>query len=434
MKTFVAICVDQLGWSHCGDLPNLTTFLDAKPRLVRASYLPTLTETAHVTLASGTSPSSHGVVGGEVIRRDGDRLVHLRMADDAYNGGRPGDGSELLHRLHEVDVQTFVIAGKDKVAFALDPRPSKVDRGSDVAFRATYERVYADDGRRILKIQDGKEEAAFWPSFSLDKRCLKHPDTDRLLLQAAHKLLQNRWDPARHAFVFVGLPHLDQVGHRHPRTSEEVEDALKLLDVEIPRFLESCREEAEDPDGLRTVVMGDHGSHEVDRVVWPQGGRIWAAVRGGQQVELPLPVEHLERSPADGSPAMIFDGGTVRFWTKPGQARAVVDFLQEKKNRWGEFLEHVVTLAELDRAIGKADADTSHHENWGDVVGFATQQASLCKLDWMRWESVDGEQHPIAPWGEHGTSCDADRSVVWWGEGDAHHTLLEDAAAFFEET
>ncbi len=423
MKTFVTVVIDQLGWADRDNLKYITKRL-GQPARVLTPYFPTVTETAHASLGTGSLPCSHGVIGSETLT--GRDLRHCRIRESIYVDNRAQQTTSRLEVLEDQGVQVFVVAGKENVAKLVDPRPNFSGPG----VRVTYETDQMTEALALSVLDEYGHQAD--PVWQLDTAPFpngrRDPCFDSCLIEIARLLLRNARDPGRDAFLFLGLPYLDVFGHDHTRANPDFATTIQKLDARLDKFLNEIG--IGQAQNAGAVVTGDHGCRDVIAAVWPDStNRMRYALSLGRTGVLSLPTQELLTFfDEDGveRPAILFDGGTVRLWTKDGCADAVTRFLNNENSEWSAFLETAVIAKDLTACIRQVDA--SRHDNWGHVVGIAKRNVALCKRSWMDL-SQDGNAK--IPRGEHGTDCDEDREVPWWGQPDSHHTLIEAALAFF---
>ncbi len=404
----MAIVIDQLGWDDRVHFPGLTGIL-GPPRKIISNIFPTLTESVHASFSTGDFPGRHGVIGGEAFRLDPD-VRHLMVDEYLYRTGLC-EGRSLVQALERIHVQSTVISGKSKVAQLLDPRPDNIRTGNiRITFDAkgaTFEPLFfppSDVHPSRLGLDDLKLPAA-----------VRDATIDGFLLDAAERILRNPGllDPGRDQFAFVGLPFTDVLGHITGHKDPDFLASLTKLDRRLSLVL---REIVSIFPNYRVLVCGDHGVREVDTLVRLDEDspelRL-SILRHDRTAESRLlPAEDVAFHGRD--PMIIFDGGTVRFWTRPGRRDHLAEVLRRD---FRDILAEVIVPGDMKGM--DAHRKTSRHLHWGDLFGTAQVGVGLLKPEW---------RPPIR--GEHGTDLPEDRCVPVWGT-ECYHSLRREALAFF---
>jgi len=372
-------------------------------------------------------PGWHGVIGSAAYERSAGGLVLKNLDGAAFTRDGLGVGNPEVVGLAASGVQIFVVSGKQKVAELMCPEHRRIDLGPGV--RVTYTKKH--DGTSLeLHIM---KWASPMRGFEREAARLPVPNdatefrADANMLELARALLDHERDVGSNAFLFLGLGSPDAIGHRFGHASAEYQRNMNAVDAALSRFLEP---HAHDPQ-TRIVVFGDHGCREITSVLWPvEGGRELRHWRDGrEEPRLSLPCEHLEFHVQGGveTPAVIYDGGTMRCWTRRGGTDAVKARLTA--GPWARVIDRVLENADL--ASGVEGGNESAHPHFGDLIAFAKPPVALCKPEWI----MSRGSLPRMPRGEHGTDSSEDREVPLWGYLDAENTslLFEDVRAFFLE-
>ncbi len=410
MKTTIVVVVDQLSYADAANLPR-TRSLMGTPREVSLAWMPTLTETSFASISTGLGSESHGVIGSGAFRRTHEGLEWRSVEEQVLTEEGYGIGNSLASYLAQRGVQAMTVAGKDKVAWLLDNRRSLV--GPAGAIRATYTRASIEEPFETEVLDcDGIPVGRFHGL--LGPKSLAGAGTNRGLLTMARDLFAVARDPGRPACLFVALPELDHLGHIAPRESPAFQCAVADLDDALVEFINDV---SALNDEHQVIVTSDHGCRPIDKAIYFDGWNPHLIDSGDLRRPLPMP-PGLERSLRDDGPAIVCDGGTIRFWVQDGRGSEVAGFLRE---HWREALQ-----SSTDRMATDGTSGDFGHEHWGDVVGVAHANVALCKAAWIRAENG----RFVIPCGEHGTDLPADAVVPWWGPGGSHLRLREQIARF----
>ncbi len=420
MRTFVVVVVDQLMFDDARHLSRVCELL-GNPVPVDVEYFPTLTETAHASISTGTLPMRHGVIGDEtyVPSCAGD-LESVWVDDEVYVADGIGSGRPLVHDLYASGVQSFVISGKPKVALLLDPLYDRAGGSTRITFE--FEPDQNDKGLMVYEIGEGGQHRKPRPPYPRPSNRLD-PNLDRAMFNEANEALAFQRKDDLPAFLFLGLSRLDTLGHENHRSSSAFVEALALLDELIFELL--ADHGLLDDDVSRVIITGDHGCRNIQRLVALSEDnrhlKAWATEPWTPQAPLfsmPLPVDLL-RQDSNSKPAVILDGGTIRFWVQEGEEEKIVTWLRD---RCFSFLDVAGVAAELPSEIGPWTR-ASVHANWGDVVGIASRDVALCKRSWLFGGAHDFPSTRVV--GEHGTATMEDRRVPWWGHKTDHSGIAD---------
>lgn len=391
MDTILFVIIDQMGWADCGQFRSLTRLL-GEPRKVTTPYFPTVTETAHASVSVASPPKTHGIIGGESLVESGGGQLRLVQVDESVFQSRGyGDGTPFEHNFTAGDAECFVVAGKRKVAQLLCPEPLR----PRTLTRVTFER--SSGNRLCWSIQTSRRDTPILPDCSISE--LDDPDSDSLLIRAAATLLDCAAEFAKNRVLLLCLPRLDAIGHWNDRDSRAIVETLQRLDRELTDFL-SLQFEGQE---CAVVVVGDHGWRPVDTAIWFSNHQVNCLKLNGERTQFNLP-DGIRTYGREGKPAILCDGGTVRIWTQEGQENGVARWLNDAL---GEYLTDVRFRPALEAFL---EQHGSAHTNWGQVVGFAKENAALCKPGWV--EHTDGKV--CVPVAEHGSDFERDLVVPMW--------------------
>lgn len=411
MKAFLLIVIDQLRYDEHQFFPKLGASLGA-PQKYRTDVFPTLTESVHASIATGSLPGAHGVIGDEWFEEDGSyRCISTRKARRDPFLDAPSAGRLIGRALAARGVDCFVVAGKEKVADIMAP-PAFRPRGAVVAsYRSERDNRYhlhIDDCRRSTEFaRDLPEEAVAEGAF----HNLRDPAIDMALVGVmTHLIEKHRSDDETPLFAFVGFHRLDVIGHRQRRATlgpvfASIDAATDLL---VRRFQEHFIDS-------RIVVTADHGVRPVDRcVVYSDEAGGFIEIRGTDVLDLRSPV---------GSPrgdGHVMDGGTLRAWNPPER------------------------LSRVERALGAFNCTAPFrsmrdvHPRWGDRVAEASLDVGLAKPDWLGDIDLVAKSVSRPIIAEHGTASPEDAEVPWWCSGGgtgvgSHEGLRDELVAFFAD-
>lgn len=396
MDTILLVVIDQLGWQDIRHFTDLQSVL-GDPVCVEVPYFPTVTETAHASLAFSALPEGHGVIGGEWFTEVSKNTLGLCGISQAGGPLKPVT-IELVRR----HVECFVVAGKPKVAQLLFPISVAAPDLPALHVPEEMVRVTLDrnkSGDIFFKIDEAKTFPV--PSPNRTPSDENDPLIDTLLIEQASLLLNKVRQPHRitNCLLFLGLPMVDRLGHRHPRDSETMCTHFKCVDKELAGFVKSNLDSE-----TAVIVTGDHGWRPTDTVIWVEDGKFRRLRRGGVPEVLGMP--DAIRPDENGVPAVVCDGGTVRLWVAPGEEAAAATQLRELLTPDLSDVYYGTTLTNL------LNRFNSNHKNWGGVVGIAAYNVALCKRDWI----TKGQEPcvPRVPHAEHGTLNPDDRLVPLW--------------------
>ena len=396
MKTFILVIVDQLGWRDRNRLPLLCKAL-GQPRQIVNNYLPTVTETAHATISTGTLPEQHGIIGEEsLFQAQGGGIGSRRVDERVFRSGGYGAGTPLVLALCQGGIECLVVAGKPKVAHLLAPTGPLAPAGLTKLW-------LQPDRRGRLNWERTSTTRPLLPACEL--RSLATPCADSLLIQAADGLLDDHFAVGgdRGVVLVLALPCVDILGHCNHRDSPLMDNAFGRLDDELTDFIKR-RLEA----GDAYTVVGDHGWRDVDTAVWLGNGKVWVCQRDEEprSVELPDGILHVGEVD-EAKPAIVCDGGTMRVWVREGDQESVATWFMENLP---EGFDSVESGQELSTILKERERV---HENWGHIVCFVKKNVAVCKREWVK--KAEGIRVPVV---EHGTNFAEDATVPMWSHVD----------------
>jgi arylsulfatase A-like enzyme len=186
------------------------------------SVMPSVTNTNHASLLTGTYPAAHGITGNFFWSRAG------------------APHAESLDSPEALDVETvFTVAKRERSTIVT----------AAITGKAKLERLFA--GAPPLQIPPDRHWSdAALGDFPIEKRF----GTDERTMNEAIRVL----DEANPDFLFIALPEVDLVSHASGPKSPEARQAIAGSDRQIGRFVDRVRESG---SWQRTIVFvtADHG-------------------------------------------------------------------------------------------------------------------------------------------------------------------------------
>ena len=235
-----------------GSAPHLADLLDGRPRGELRPPFPAVTLPAQTTLATGTSPTSHGDIANGEYDRDRDVVEFWERDRD--------DRTRLWEAASdEVGVTTGVLFFQHLIGTTADVAvtPSPIE----------------DENNDMIEMN-----------------CWTNPDGfyDELRSEYGHFPLHNYWGPAageassewildaaresieQHDpdLLWVYVPHLDYDAQRHGPESAELESAVETVDTMVGEFLDWLAD-TERWDETAVSVVSEYGFNAVDTPVFP---------------------------------------------------------------------------------------------------------------------------------------------------------------------
>lgn len=255
-------------------LPNLRRIASEAAYFpeARVDYIPTNTSTAHTTIATGTDPSVHGIVGNTFFDRSTGRPA------SAYPGASPRNLMTLsiADRWAAATRGRAVIVtqgGTDYPAAALAGRGSCVINGyrHSMAYFdpatggwSTNEECYrlppvtrSSSMGPIMEENDRSWLGHELPSLSAARRSslfTRFEGETAVALIEAEPFGEDRITD----LFLANLKSTDYVSHKYGPFSPEMEATLRELDRQLGRIVEALEAKA-GPDGLALIITADHG-------------------------------------------------------------------------------------------------------------------------------------------------------------------------------
>lgn len=325
----IAVIVDGLGASNLGERAGHARFLAAHRRRPLIAPVPSTTAAALTTAMTGALPGQHGLVGYEVLDPGRDRLVNqLRGWDSLENADTWQRCATAFEDASRLSIRPFAV-GPSK--FAGSGFTQAVLRGSQ-----------------------------YVPADSISER-----------VDAAIRLSRQP-EPT---FVYLYIPELDKLAHKHGWQSDRWVTALEDVDAELARLHEEA------PPRTGVVVSADHGILDISGE---------AQILYDQEPSLLNGVRHV--------------GGEPRFrqlYVEPGES---VDAVAE---RWRAVESERAWVATKEEAVsagwfGEVDADVS--QRIGDVLIAARKRVTY-------YDSTPASAQSRRMIGQHGSLTDEEMLV-----------------------
>lgn len=267
--SYLLVLFDGLGDDQLGN-SEATPFTASLAGAVDTVF-PTTTTTALASIATGTSPAQHGLLGYELWLPETQRPINTIH-------WKPVGGGDVI----DIDFDRFL------------PSPN------------LWERMVAA-GREPVTVQPSAF-AGSPLSRVLYRGCRYEPvDTYEAWLEAAVALVA---EPGRLVLAYFGA--IDVAAHRRGQHSDEYAGAVRLAGALWERLM------ARLPPGAALIGTADHGHVDiVDMVKLPQELQELGAVYGdGRSIFARSDVSHM----GDGLPATWVEGSEVAAWFGPGPA------------------------------------------------------------------------------------------------------------------
>ena len=286
------------------------------------NYAPTSTGPGHTSVYTGTTPSSHGIIGNNWYDKEQDAIVYC-ASDDTYNsvGTTSNAGKMSPHRMLTTTIsdelrlhtqmrgKTIAVALKDRgsvlpgghtanaaywfeggnagkwitSSFYMDALPKWVTDFNTSGKVQSYKKAwttlkdintYAESGADN-NVYEGLFETEISPVFphSTPKLLNKTKDFDIIrytpwgnsltadfAIEALKK--ESLGKDAITDFLAVSFSSTDYVGHKFGVNSKEIQDTYLRLDLDLERFLKALDKEV--GEGKYTVFLtADHGAVDV---------------------------------------------------------------------------------------------------------------------------------------------------------------------------
>lgn len=266
MRTVLIIIVDQLTVPDAASFARLSTRY-GQPASCDIGLAPSLTETAHATLATGIDPDAHGVIGGDWMSAPG-YLWSPLVADALADGG----------------ARLFVVATKPKVAKLMIPYGQRVPtRHPDRLLSTTTD---SRPSGHLLVTRDGA--GALISSHVLPGDPFAETIwADEAVIDAAIDIVRNQYDAEIFSGIVVSLADVDVKGHRVPRGNARLTAHLQRIDQRIIDLIDAVAASTDALGAtLDVMVTSDHGVRPITTEVFVPPGESVAKVRS---TGLPLP-------------------------------------------------------------------------------------------------------------------------------------------------
>jgi predicted AlkP superfamily pyrophosphatase or phosphodiesterase len=302
----------------------------AGARFTECAYPYAITETApgHATLATGTTPDRHGIVGNEWYDRALGRMVTSVEDPAAPLVGASGTGASPRRLLADTlgdgmrlatggRALTFAVAGKDRAAIlsvgAMASGAYWYDEGSGRMVTSNY-------FRDSLPAWASRFDASHYAGKRTADDFRRQPAFHDMLLDFAASLVEGEHlgeddDPD---LLVVGLSGVDFLGHHVGPYDHALEEMLVRLDGQIADFLRRLDMRI-GRDRLIVALSADHGVSPTHAQVGAAGRRADDApvLLERRRIESVLSQALVRRAGDRPAPRLLGDSAT-RFWLDPG--------------------------------------------------------------------------------------------------------------------
>ncbi|HET7324121.1 MAG TPA: nucleotide pyrophosphatase/phosphodiesterase family protein [Halococcus sp.] len=255
MSTGRAIVLDVIGLEreHVDtDLaPNIADLVGESARADLEVPFPAVTLPVQTTLATGQSPNNHGDVANGEYDRENDTVALWERDREGRN--------RLWESVHDAGLTTGVFCFQHLIGtnadVALTPSPIEDEDNNILEMNCWtnpdnfYDLLEAEYGHFPLHTYWGpgaNEQSSAW------------------ILDAARESIE-RYDPD---LLWVYIPHLDYAGLAHGPSSEELREAIGVVDGLVGDFLDFLRAD-ERWEETAVNIVSEYGFHDVDTPVFP---------------------------------------------------------------------------------------------------------------------------------------------------------------------
>jgi predicted AlkP superfamily pyrophosphatase or phosphodiesterase len=238
----------------------------------RLNYLPSITAVAHATLATGTDPRVHGIVGNSIFDRVANQaadpypglsprnLMALTLADvwSAHTDGRAvviGQGSTPRAALPLAGHGSCLLSGRAVIAVSYSEKTGGWETGAECYRLPDYLTE-----RNVRVLWDGTD--GLWmghgiasPGEVRASALFSRFETDALKLMIEHEPLGA--DEVTD-LLFVNLKTPDYVGHRYGPDSPEIRETLAALDRDLAGVVAALDAKV-GQDRYVLAITADHG-------------------------------------------------------------------------------------------------------------------------------------------------------------------------------
>ncbi|RJS97466.1 alkaline phosphatase family protein [Halococcus sp. IIIV-5B] len=274
-----AVVLDVIGLERehvdAGLAPNIAELVPESARADLEMPFPAVTLPAQSTLATGRSPKNHGDVANGEYDRDTDSVALWERDRESRD--------RLWETASEAGLMTAVFCFQHLIGtsadVALTPSPIEDEENNILEMNCWtnpdgfYDELEAEYGHFPLHTYWGpgaNETSSEW------------------ILNAARESVE-RYDPD---LLWIYVPHLDYAGLAHGPSSDELADAIGLVDDLVGGFLDSLRGD-DRWDETAVHVASEYGFHDVDTPIYPNRALREAGLlevqddgEGGEEVDL----------------------------------------------------------------------------------------------------------------------------------------------------
>ncbi len=243
----------------------------------------TTTCAGHVAVSTGMSPGRAGIPGNRYI--DPGTWEEVSCVGDTDPGTRAFGSPSLLSprairsetlgdwiKSAQPHGRVFAVAGKDRAAIPLAGHRADLAIWFDASqARFTTSRYYTDAYPQILK--------DFAASSPVNTRHLANLDKATFAL-AKQAIIEYQLGQDEYLdMLALGLSANDLAGHQYGPFSDEADEVLNQLDVELQAFLDFLDRQV-GPDGYLLVLTSDHGALDVPETLRARGELTCAEASG----------------------------------------------------------------------------------------------------------------------------------------------------------
>jgi hypothetical protein len=369
------IIIDQLRLDY---LP----FLEKTGRLLpyhaicSTGSIPSSTEAMHTNISTGLWPKNHGFISKNPKGRENKG----QGLDQLIEKFKQGAITPIGHIASANGYQVINLGAKEETVLTMS-----LQKHADLQVASQSGKLLVRGKQDLLvdaisaKLKDKKYD--IYPIFDLGMPIIDLASA-ALRMRDAHFPL----------FLSLALPDIDYYGHKFGPHSPNVIGRLKTLDEHIANMLEEHH-------SFMCYLVGDHGCRRTVKYVMETEHPHLAHIYHEENDELSYEGKIL----FDNSVEQIeYDGGILRLWFS--QRGATLDEETIKLiSTYGKPIDARLP-SESDERVSR-----SIHENLGELVVIANNDATFCKRSW-----IDKEYHPLIeaaqplpkgsyPLGEHGT-------------------------------
>jgi predicted AlkP superfamily pyrophosphatase or phosphodiesterase len=274
-----AIVIDVIGLERdhldAGLAPNIANLVGESARADLEIPFPAVTLPVQTTLATGQSPNAHGDVANGEYNRENDAVALWEREREHRN--------RLWESAREAGLTTGAFCFQHLIGTSADVAltPSPIE----------------DEDNNILEMNcwtnpdgfydDLQEEYGHFPLHSYWGPGANEESSD-WILDAATEAIE-RYDPD---LLWMYIPHLDYAGLAHGPSSDELREAVGVVDGLVGDFLDFLRADGRWSETVVNIVS-EYGFHDVNTPVFPNRALRDAGVlsvkddgKGGEEIDL----------------------------------------------------------------------------------------------------------------------------------------------------